>query len=75
MFVNINVNVKIRNLTLTTLLGILKIWTSILTIIGAQTAESEEVFGDTADGFRAHRTIYDSLSTLITMYEDAKLPK
>ncbi len=51
---------------------ILKLWTSILTILGTKTAESEGVFSDTADGFRPHRDIYDSLSTHITMYEDAK---
>jgi len=54
---------------------ILKIWTSILTTIGTQTAESEGIFSDTADGFRSHRNIYDSLSTHITMYEDAKITK
>jgi hypothetical protein len=54
---------------------ILKLWTSILTIIGTQTAESEGVFSDTADGFRSHRNIYDSLSTHIMMYEDAKISK
>ncbi len=52
---------------------ILKLWTSILIILGTETAESEGVFSDTADGFRSHRNIYDSLSTHITMYEDAKL--
>jgi hypothetical protein len=52
---------------------ILKLWTSILTNLGSETAESEGVFRDTADGFRPHRNIYDSLSTHITMYEDAKL--
>ncbi len=54
---------------------ILKIWTSILTSIGAQTAESKGIFSDTADGFRSHRNIYDSLSTHIMMYEDAKISK
>jgi len=54
---------------------ILKFWTSILTIIGTQTTESGGIFGDTADGFRSHRNIVDSISTLITMYEDAKLKK
>ena len=54
---------------------ILNIWTSILTTIGTQTAEAEGVFSDTADGFRSHRNIYDSLSTHITTYEDAKLTK
>jgi hypothetical protein len=38
-------------------------------------AESEGIFSDTADGFRSHRNIYDSLSTHITIYEDAKLSK
>ncbi len=52
---------------------ILKLWTSILTILGTKTAESEGVFSDTADGFRPHRNIYGSLTTHITMYEDAKL--
>jgi hypothetical protein len=51
----------------------LKIWTSILITFGTKTAESEEIFRDTTDGFRSHRNIYDSLSTHITMYEDAKL--
>jgi hypothetical protein len=54
---------------------ILKLWTSILTNIGTQTAESSGVFNDTADGFRTHRNIYDSLSTHIMMYEDAKISK
>ncbi len=52
---------------------ILKLWTSILTILGTETAETEGVFSDAAYGFRPHRNIYDSLSTHITMYEDAKL--
>ena len=51
---------------------ILKTWTSILTSIGTQTTESEGIFSDTADGFRSHINIYDSLSTHIVMYEDAK---
>ena len=54
---------------------ILKLWTSILTIIGTQTAESEGIFSDTTDGFRSHRNIYDIISTHITMFEDAKLSK
>ncbi len=54
---------------------ILKLWTSILTSIGTQAAESEGVFSDTADGFRSHRNICDSLSTHIIMYEDAKISK
>jgi hypothetical protein len=54
---------------------ILKLWTSILTIIGTQTTESGGIFSDTADGFRSHRNIYDSISTHTTMYEDAKLSK
>jgi len=52
---------------------ILKLHTSILTSIGTQTAESGGVFSDTADGFRTHKNIYDSLSTHIMMYEDAKI--
>ena len=52
---------------------ILKLWTSILTNIGTQTAESEGVLSDTADGFRSHIYIYDSLSTHTMMYEDAKI--
>jgi hypothetical protein len=52
---------------------ILKLWTSILTIIGTQRAESGGIFSVTAYGFRSHRNIYDSISTHITMYEDAKL--
>ena len=54
---------------------ILNLWTSILTIIGTQTAESEGICSDMADGFRSHRKIYDSISTHITMYEDANLLK
>jgi hypothetical protein len=54
---------------------ILKLWTSILTNIGTQIAESEGIFSDTADGFRSHKNIYDSISTHITMYEDAQLSK
>ncbi len=52
---------------------ILKLWTSILSILGTETAEAEGLFSDTADGFRPHLNIYDSLSTHINMYEDAKL--
>ena len=52
-----------------------KIWASILTTIGTQTAESNGMFSDTANGFRPHRNIFDSLSTYITMYEDAKLSR
>ncbi len=54
---------------------ILKLWASILTSIGTHTAESESIFSDTADGFRSHRNTYDSLSTHIMMYEDAKISK
>ena len=52
---------------------ILKLWKSILTSLGTQTAESGGVFIDTADRFRSHINIYDSLSTHIVMYEDAKI--
>ena len=52
-----------------------KLWTSILTRIEAQTTESGGVFSDTADGFRSYKNIYDSLSTHIMMYEDAKISK
>jgi len=55
--------------------SILKLWTYILTSIGTQTAEAPGTFSDTADGFRSHRNIYDSLSTHIMMYEDAKNSK
>jgi hypothetical protein len=55
---------------------ILKLWRSILTSIGSQTAEFESIFSDTADGFRFHRNIYDNLSThIIMMYDDAKIKK
>jgi hypothetical protein len=54
---------------------ILKIWTSILTNVGTQTAEAEGIFSDTVDGFRSHRYINDSLSTHIMVHEDAKLSK
>ena len=54
---------------------ILKLWTSILTSIGTRTTESKVVFSDTADGFRSHINIYDSLSTQIMVYEDAKIKK
>ena len=54
---------------------ILKLWTSILTNIGTHIAETEGIFIDTSYGFRTHRQIYDSLTTHIMMYEDAKLSK
>ena len=54
---------------------ILKLWTSILTSIGTQTTESKGIFSDTADKFRSHINIYDSLSTHIMMHEDAKFSK
>ena len=47
----------------------------ILTSIGTPTAEAKGIFSDTANGFRVRRNIYDSLSTQIMMYEDAKLSK
>ena len=55
--------------------GILKLWTSILTNIGSFWAEAQGILRDTTDGFRRHRKIYDSLSTHIMMYEDAKMSK
>ncbi len=55
--------------------GILKLWASILTNIGSPWAEARGILSDTADGFRRHRKIYDSLSTQIMVYEDAKLSK
>jgi hypothetical protein len=54
---------------------ILKLLTSILTNIGSPWAEAQGIFSDTADGFKRHRNIYDSLSTHIIMYEDAKMSK
>ena len=54
---------------------ILKLWTCILTNIDTHAVESEGIFSDTTDGFRAHRQIYDSLTTHIMMYEDAELSK
>ncbi len=53
--------------------GTLKIWISILTNIGSPWAESKGILSDTADGFKIHRKIYDSLSIHIMMYEDARL--
>jgi hypothetical protein len=47
--------------------GILKLWTSILTNIGSPWTEAQGILSDTADGFRRHIKIYDSLSTHITM--------
>ena len=55
--------------------GILKLWTSILTNIGSPWAEAQGILSDTADGFRRHRKIDDSLSSHIMVYEDAKLSK
>jgi hypothetical protein len=52
---------------------ILKLWTSILTNIGSPWAEAQGILSDTADRFKCHRKIYDSLSTHNMMYEDAKL--
>ena len=54
---------------------ILKLWTSILTSIGTYTVETEDIFSDTVDGFRAHQQIYNSLTIHIMMQEDAKLSK
>ena len=55
--------------------GILKLWTSILTNIGSPWAEAQGILSDRTDGFRRRRKIYDSLSTHIMMYEDAKIYK
>ncbi len=54
---------------------ILKLWTSILTSMGTKTTEAKGIFSDTADGFRSHRNIYDSLSTEKMMHEDANNSK
>ena len=53
--------------------GILKLWTYILTNIGSPWAEAQGILSDTADGFRRHKKIYDSLSTHIMIYEDATI--
>jgi hypothetical protein len=55
--------------------GIPKLWTSILTNIGSPWAEAQGILSDTADGFRRHIKIYDSLSTHVMVYEDARLSK
>ena len=55
--------------------GILKLWTSILTNIGSPWVEAHGILSDTAYGFRRHKKIYDSLSTHIMIYEDAKMTK
>ena len=55
--------------------GILKLRTSILTNIGWTWPEPQGILSATTDGFRRHRKIYDSLSTHIMMYEDAKMSK
>ena len=55
--------------------GILKLWTSILMSIGSPWAEAQGILSVTADGFRRHIKICDSLLTHIMMYEDAKLSK
>jgi hypothetical protein len=54
---------------------ILKLWTSILTNTGTHTAETQGICNDTRYGFQAHRQIYDSISSHIIMYEEAKLSK
>jgi hypothetical protein len=55
--------------------GILKLWTSILANISSPLAEAQGILSDTSDGFKRHGKIYDSLSTHIMMYEDAKMSK
>ena len=55
--------------------GILKLWTSSLANIGSPWAEAQGILSDTADGFRRHRKMHDSLATHIMMYEDAKISK
>ncbi len=55
--------------------GILNIWTSILTKICSPWAEAQGILSDNAEGVRPHRKIYDSLSTHIMIYEDAKISK
>ena len=55
--------------------GKLKLWTSILTNIGSPWAEAQGILSDTANGFRRHIKIYDSLSTHIMIYEDANMLK
>ena len=54
---------------------ILKLWTSILTNIGSPWAEAQGILSDTTYGFIRHRKIYDSLSTHIMLYEDAKMSR
>ena len=54
---------------------ILKLWTSVLTTIGTDWAESHGILNDHSDGFRADRQTYDSLATHLYCLEDAKLNK
>ena len=55
---------------------ILKLWTgTIQNALSAAYSESRGIIKDSQDGFRALRKIYDSLTTHISMLEDAKLHK
>ena len=60
-------------ITITLTNVILTLWTSILININSPSGESHGILGDTADGFRRHKKIYNSLSTHIIVYEDAKM--
>ncbi len=53
--------------------GILKRWTSILTNIGSPWAEAKGILSDASDGFKRHKKVFDSLTTHIMMYKDAKM--
>ena len=54
---------------------ILEPWTSILANISSPWAEAQGILSDTIYGFRRYQKIYDSLTTYIMMYEDAKMSK
>ena len=52
---------------------ILKLWTGTIQNALSAYAESKGIIRDSQDGFRALRKIYDSLTTHISMLEDAKI--
>ena len=54
---------------------ILKLWTGTIQNALSAYSESRGIIRDSQDGFRALRKIYDSLTTHISMLEDAKLHK
>jgi hypothetical protein len=53
--------------------NLLKLWTALIKDADSKYAETHGILSDQHDGFRKHRSMHDTLSSIIMMMEDAKL--